>query len=105
MELRSALAGAPGAGRSAGARGCPDVDLALLRVALDLLELGGLEIEPLEGGDVLLELLHAARPDEGGGDPGITQDPCDGELGQRLPASARDLVERPHPLEVLLGAV
>jgi len=48
-----------------GAAGCgPQVDVALLGVAVDLRKFLGVEIEPLQGGDVLLELLNAARPEQ-----------------------------------------
>src|SRR4051794_40346302 len=76
------------------ARGRPEVDVALDRVAIDRLELLGGEVQPLQGGDVLLELLDAARPQQRRGDALVAQRPGDRELRERLPARRGDLVQR-----------
>src|SRR5438552_9910655 len=55
---------------SAFAGGGPDVDPAVGGVAVDLFELGGRELEPVQGGDVLLQLGDAARPHERRGHDG-----------------------------------
>src|SRR6202011_4981007 len=86
--------------RSGAAGGGPQVDVALLRVAVDLLEFAGVEVQAVQRGDVLLELLHAARPEQRRGDSRVPQGPGDRELGERLPAPAGDLVQRANASEV-----
>src|SRR5439155_5599520 len=78
---------------SAFAGGGPDVDPAVGRVAVDLFELGGRELEPVQGGDVLLQLGDAAGPHQRRGHDRVAQRPCDRHLGQRLAAPFRDLVQ------------
>src|SRR5438477_198326 len=82
---------------SSVARSGPDVDPAVSGVAVDLLELGGRELELVQGSNVLLELGDAAGPDEGRGHDGVAQGPGNGHLGQRLAAPQRGF-ERPHRL-------
>src|SRR5690349_21502305 len=64
--------------------------------AVDRRQLVGREVEPFEGAEVLLELLDAARADDGGGDPGVAQRPRQRHLGERLATFARDDVEQLH---------
>ena len=47
-------------------------------VTVDLGQLGGGEVQPAYGSDVVLPLLHAARPDQGGGDAGVPEHPGQG---------------------------
>src|SRR5450759_1323242 len=91
------------AGRSILAGGRPQVDPALLCVAVDLGELIGVEVEPAESGDVLLELRNAASPEKGGGDAFVAQRPGDRELGEGLATPAGDLVQRADAGEILLA--
>src|SRR5207237_665463 len=85
------------------ARGGPDVDVALGRVAVDLRELVGGEVEPLERADVLLELLDAARPDESRGDALVAEHPRERHLGERLSAPRRDVAQRADLRERVVG--
>src|SRR6478672_8080459 len=87
--------------RSRAAGRCPQVDPAVLRVAVYLCELVRVEVELLQSRHVLLELLHAARAEQRGGDALVAQRPGDRQLGERLSAPAGDLVQRAHAREVL----
>src|SRR4029078_10626755 len=73
------------------ARGSPKVDATLRRVLLDLGELVVGEVDARDGGNVRLELLHAAGTGERRRDAGITKRPGQGHLGEGLPAALRDL--------------
>src|SRR5713101_134345 len=65
--------------------GCgPDIDAALGRIAVDLLELAGRELALVHCGHVLFQLRDAARPDQRRRHDGFTQGPCHRHLGQRL---------------------
>src|SRR3954463_16352689 len=66
---------------------------------VDLGQLGIVEVEAVEGRDVLLELRDAARADQGRGDSRVARRPGDRQLGQRLAAPAGQLVQRPDAAE------
>ena len=85
------------------ARPGPLVDARLHRLLVDLGQFVGGEIEPLDRGDVVLELGDAARADQGRGDPLVPQHPGEGQLGEALTASLGDLVQRADPGQGLLG--
>ena len=89
----------PDIGADLGLR-TPEVDARLHGTAIDLLELGRIEVQPLYGGDGVLQLLDRARPDDDGGHPRITQDPRHGELSERLAATCGQVVEAPESLAV-----
>ena len=57
----------------------------------------------VERADVVLELRDAAGADQGRGHARVAQRPRQRELGQRLPAALRDLVERADAREVLVA--
>src|SRR5205807_2412610 len=73
------------------------------RLAVDLGELVGLEVRPLQRRDVLLELGDAARPDERRRHALVAQRPGERELRQALAATRGDLVEGANALEVLFA--
>ena len=73
------------------ARGLPDVDVALGRVAVDLRQLVVAEVESLERPQVRVELLDARGTDERGGHPGVAQRPRERHRGQRLATPRGDL--------------
>src|SRR5690348_518697 len=77
----------------------PEVDAAVHGVPVDLRELVAGELEPVERGDVRLELLDTRCADQRRGDPLVAQDPGERELRERLPAAGGDLVQRPNALE------
>ena len=52
---------------------------------------------------ILLQLGHAARADQHGGDAGIAQRPGQRHLRERLAPGTGDLIERAHLREVLLA--
>src|SRR5438552_11495898 len=88
---------------SDGARLGPEVDAAVRRVVVDLREVLVREVEPVERGDVRLQLLDAARADERRRDARVAERPRERELRETLPASLRDLVQRAHLVEGLVG--
>src|SRR5690349_6892739 len=90
-------------GASGRARPLPDVDPGVDRVLLDLRELVVVEVQAVERADVVLELRDAARADQRRGHARVAQRPRQGQLGQRLSAPLRDLVQRPDALEVLVA--
>src|SRR5688572_32337955 len=77
------------------ARRCPDVDVTLRRVAVDLGELLVREVEVVERRDVLLELRDAARADQGRRHAWIAERPGQRHLGEGLAPSRSELVQRP----------
>src|SRR5690625_191979 len=79
----------------------PDVQVALHRVLIDLAELGVIEGEVVERGDVLLQLCNAAGAEQHTRHTRITKSPRDGELGKRLTASLRDVVQSAYVRQVL----
>src|SRR5438270_13660489 len=85
------------------ARGRPDVDAALGRVAVDLRELLVAEVEALERGDIRFELRDAADADERGSDARIAQDPGHRHLREGLAAARCDLVQGPDLDDRLVG--
>src|SRR5262245_30816692 len=69
------------------------------------LDRGGLVVregEPVQRRDVVLELGHARRADERGGDALVTEHPCERHLRERLAASRGDLVQRAELSERLV---
>src|SRR3954452_22223372 len=88
--------------RSVRARLLPYVDSGVHGVSIYLGELVLGEVELIERAQAVLELAHAAGPDQGGRDAPVAQDPGDRHLGERLAAPLRDLVEPPDPSEVLV---
>ena len=70
----------------------PQVDAALDRVLVDLGQLLGREVQPVERRDVLLELRDAARADDQRGHPLVAQRPGEGHLRERLAPALRDAV-------------
>src|SRR5882762_6925605 len=85
-----------GAGCSIRARRFPEVDPAIRREPVDVFQLAGRQLELLERAYVLLQLGHAAGPDQRRRDAGGAQGPGQRQLRQRLAASAGDLMEAPH---------
>src|SRR3981189_329434 len=85
-----------GAGRSIRARRLPEVDPAFSRVPVDVFQIAGRKLELLERACVLLQLGHAAGPDQRRRDAGVAQGPGQRHLRQRLTAPAGDLMEAPH---------
>src|SRR5262249_61758106 len=78
------------------ARGCPDVDAAVGRIALDLFEFDRGEVQLLKCAEVLLELFDAARPDQCRGHPRVAERPGKRELRKCLAATFGDLVQRAY---------
>src|SRR5437660_10620635 len=78
------------------ARRRPDVDLPLSGMAIDLLELVRVEVEPLERRDVVLELPFARHADQRRGDSRVPQNPGERELRERLSPPPRNLAQRAH---------
>src|SRR5438445_10685513 len=76
--------------------------LVLRSNSVDLRELIRSEVAPVERADVLLELRHAAYPNDRGGHARIAQDPREGHLRQLLSTVSSDLVQGAHPLDVLV---
>src|SRR5450759_3707018 len=72
----------------------PEVDPALRRVAVDLGEFRRGELEVPERGEVLLELGHAACPDDRRGHARVAEGPGERHLREALTATLRDLGER-----------
>src|SRR5205085_3429180 len=94
----------PGARRCSGSGGgTPQVDAALDGIAVNVGELILGEIEVVEGGDVLLELGHAAGADQHGSDSRVAQGPGDGHLSERLASPQGDVVEGPDAGEVVVA--
>src|SRR6266566_4056107 len=81
----------------------PDVEVALGRVTVDRGELSLAETGQAGRGQVLLQLRHAARADQGRRDPLVAQYPAQRHLRQRLAAPAGDLVEPRDPRQVVLA--
>src|SRR3954453_23416985 len=86
-----------------GARRRPEVDAGVDGVLVDLAQLVVGEVELVERGDVLLELLHAARADERRRHARVAQCPRERHLGERLAALLRHRVQRAHVGQRLLG--
>src|SRR5580693_6621135 len=63
------------------------------RIAVDGGQLVGGEVGVAGGGQVFLELAHAARADQGRGHPRVAQHPGQRHLGQRLAPGPGDLVQ------------
>ena len=61
------------------------------------------EVEAVDGGDVPLQLLDAARADERRGDPGVAERPCKRKLREALAAARGDLVQSAQLLAHLVG--
>src|SRR5436305_11841736 len=74
-------------------------------VLVDLGELVRAELEPVEGPEVVLQLRDTAGADDDRGHPRVAQRPPHRELGEALPAPARDLVERAYLGHPVLGQV
>src|SRR6266852_889527 len=70
--------------------------------AIDLRELNLAEIKLVKRCEVLVELLHRAHADDGGGHARVAQHPRQRHLRQRLTAPARDVAQRRYLLAVLL---
>jgi hypothetical protein len=87
--------------RRAGAG--PEVDVGVGGVPVDLCQLVGSEVEAIERGDVVLELGNAARANHQRGHPRVAQGPDEGQLGEALAASRRDLVEGADPCQTVFG--
>src|SRR5438445_1050383 len=85
------------------ARRCPEVDPTFGGVPVDVFQLFGRKLELIECADVLLQLCHAAGPDERRRDAWIAQSPGERHLRQRLAAPDGDLIEGPYLREELLG--
>ena len=64
----------------------PEIEIALLRMAIDLFQFCCGEIEFLERVERVVKLLHIARADEGRSDTLVTQHPGDGHLREGLAA-------------------
>src|SRR6266446_8443515 len=78
------------------ARRCPEVDPTFGGVPIDLFQLAGRKLDLFERADVLLQLNHAAGPNQRRRDARIAQGPSQRHLRQRLAAPAGDLMEGPH---------
>ena len=78
------------------ARRCPEVDPTFGGVPVDVFQLFGRKLELIECADVLLQLCHAAGPDERRRDAWIAQSPGERHLRQRLAAPDGDLIEGPY---------
>ena len=87
----------------AGAR--PDVDAGLDGVAVDGGELVVAERGLAGGGQVLLELPHAACADQRRGDPRVAQHPGDRQLRQRLAAEGLFDAARKQPIPYLPAVI
>src|SRR5258706_63888 len=64
--------------------------------AIDLAEFFGRERQVLQGGDVVVHLLHFAGADQRAGHARIAQHPCDSHLGKGLSALLRYRVQIPE---------
>src|SRR5205823_3369763 len=80
----------------------PEIDTAVGRVAVDLTELVLAQLEVVQRGDIRLQLLQAADPDERGADARVTQRPRERQLREGLPALLRDPVQRADLLQRLV---
>src|SRR5687768_10370220 len=69
---------------SGGAGGLPEVDPAVDGVLVDGPQLVVVEREVVQRRDVLLQLVHAARPDQHGGHARVAQRPGEGHLREAL---------------------
>src|SRR5581483_11581719 len=57
------------------------------------------------GAEILVQLLHAADPDDRSRHPRVAERPRERHLRERLAALARDVAQRPDRLEVLVDLV
>jgi len=89
--------------RSLIARPFPEIDPCIAGVTIDLRQLVRRQRHVLERGDVVVELLHAARPDHERCHPWIAERPHEGQFSERLAAPSRDLIQSPHAVEALIG--
>ncbi len=100
-SARCATTGPGGAG--SGDPTPPEARRWSAEVLLDLGQLVGGEVEVVQRGDVRLQLLDAARPDDQAGHPRVTQRPGQRELGQRLAAPLGDRAEGTDRGHLLVG--
>src|SRR6516165_4985878 len=70
------------------ARGRPDVQIPVEGVAVDPLQLFGVELQIAQRAEAVLDLLPAARTDQCAGDDRVAQYPRDRHLRQALAALA-----------------
>src|SRR5690606_25764633 len=81
----------------------PPVDAGVHGILIDLCQLRIREGEVVQGTDVLLQLVHAARADEHRRHPRVAQDPRQRHLREALPAARRDVVQRADVPQCLVG--
>src|SRR5581483_12467180 len=81
------------------------IGLTLEGQAVDLGQLVRRELEPVQGAEILVQLLHAADPDDRSRHPRVAERPRERHLRERLAALARDVAQRPDRLEVLVDLV
>src|SRR5882757_7425938 len=77
------------------ANGVLELDAGVAGVLVDRGKLGVAELEPVQCTDVVLQLFHAAGPDQHARHPLIAQRPGQRELGQRLTTGRGHVVQDP----------
>src|SRR5580704_12476314 len=85
---------------SGGRGGPPQVDAALDRILINLVQLTGGKVEMVESRDVLLQLRDAAGADEDRGHARIAERPGERHLGELLAAPFRDACQGAHVSQV-----